>query len=137
MTHKFLHSICTFRKYSLICICLVEFRESRKNITRWKGNFSETKVFYLKRLSVIKKNFTFYTYPHGRSLTWSHRRWKTPSACSGFASVTHPPYSAVARKNNRWASLVFARDNSHTRFLPSIFDTAILDTDSYTSEFHV
>lgn len=123
------HLICIFLQIfpDLYLFCRVS-RVTQKNITKWKRNFPKTKVFYKERLSQLQKKFYNYTYPHGRSLTWSHRRWKTPSACSGFASVTHPPYSAVVRKNNRWASLVFTRDNSHTRLIPSIFDTAILDT---------
>jgi len=57
-----------------------------------------------------------HAHPHDRNLTWSHRRWKIPSACSESAFVTRSPYpSAVPlRKNNRRRHLFRTRQFSHS-----------------------
>lgn len=59
-----------------------------------------------------------------------------PAVGSRLSPIRHTPL--LLGKTTDGRHLFFARDNSHTRPRPSIFDIAILDIDSfYMSKFHV
>lgn len=62
------------------------------------------------------------THPHGRKLTWSHRRRETPLASDGSAmlSVTHPPYSARSAAGREQADVTCSARNCNCHIGPNL-----------------
>lgn len=108
---------------------------------------TQTKVLQKKRnFSKDKDSLTIVVYKKEkcfiirRSPSWSKPHMVPTMLKNTFSlqwtRVCHP--SAILRCSSEKQPMgvtCFARRNSHTRPRPSIFDTTILDTNSYTSEF--